>query len=70
MKFSEYIKNIQEFAEKHPESLDMEVIYSSDDEGNSYNAVYYTPTLMMVEDREPICSEEDEDFIPNAVCIN
>lgn len=43
MKISEMIKNLQEFMEEHG---DLDCYYAEDDEGNGYNPVYYSPTLM------------------------
>lgn len=80
MKLSEYIKNLEEALKQFG---DHEVIYSIDDEGNSYQKVYFSPSFGFVEgiernDRvnEFINNEEDleeygikkEDF--NAICIN
>lgn len=36
MKLREYLEELQEFVETFPECLDMDVIYSRDDEGNGY----------------------------------
>lgn len=77
MTLEEYIENLIEFAKENPETLSMEVIYSSDDEGNEFRYVHYTPTLgYLNEDLEFFNDGEDledqeirkDDF--NAVCIN
>lgn len=47
MKISEMIKNLQEFIEEHG---DLDCYYAGDDEGNGYHEVYYSPTLMYVDD--------------------
>lgn len=39
MKFKEYIKKLNNILNIHPETADLNVIYSSDDEGNSFNFV-------------------------------
>lgn len=52
MKFKDYLKAINELAEEYPESLEMEVIYSHDDEGNEYQKVINFPYLVEVEDLE------------------
>jgi hypothetical protein len=49
MKLSEYINGLQKFLAKHG---DLEVYYSSDDEGNSYQTVGYAGTLFYVSERE------------------
>jgi len=66
MKLREYIEQLQKFAEMNPETLDMDVIYSRDDEGNGFQEVHYSPSKGYYEDME--FQEGDEDV--NAVCIN
>lgn len=66
MTLKEYIEQLQKFAETNPETLDMYVIYSRDDEGNGFQEVHYSPSKGYYEDRE--FEESDEDV--NAVCIN
>jgi hypothetical protein len=77
MKLSEYINQLQEFVKENPETSEFEVCYSIDDEGNGYNDVYYTPTIgyrdkdgefISLSDTEWF--EENEDAVPNSVCIN
>ena len=46
MKLREYIENLNKLATEHPEYLDLDVIYASDDEGNYYNEVNYEPAPM------------------------
>jgi len=46
MKLKDYIKQLQEIAKKHP---NIEVAYSSDDEGNSFDYVRYNPAVSTVE---------------------
>ena len=73
MKLKEYIAILSEFAKEHPEALELDVIYSKDSEGNGYHNVYYSPTLMQVDEgyyREVECDPDEHDFKPNAVCIN
>jgi hypothetical protein len=43
----EFAKNINELVAKHGEK---EVWYATDDEGNGYSPVYYTPTLSNTRD--------------------
>lgn len=81
MKFKEYIKNINKFAEENPESLEMEVLYSKDNESNEFNKIYDAPILgnFDEDDKDFISNEQiiepeneyDKDDYPlNAVCIN
>jgi hypothetical protein len=50
----------------NPETLDMDVIYSRDDEGNGFQEVHYSPSKGFYEDME----FEESDYLVNAVCIN
>jgi len=75
MTLREYLNELQQFAETFPECLDMEVIYSRDDEGNGYQKVYYGPNKGVFEDNEFISADQLEDWDRepediNAVCIN
>ena len=66
MKLREYIEQLQKFAEANPETLDMDVIYSRDDEGNGFQEVHYAPSKGTYEGYE---FDESDDNV-NAVCIN
>ena len=46
MKLKDYIKKLQDISKKHP---NIEVAYSSDDEGNSYDYVWHNPAVNTVE---------------------
>jgi hypothetical protein len=75
MKLSEYFNQLKDFIELHPECLDMDVVYSCDDEGNSYQKVYYGPSVGILEDTDFICEDQLEDWDRdledlNSVCIN
>jgi hypothetical protein len=69
MKLKEYLNKLNKLLEKNPQAGDFLVIYSSDDEGNSYQPVYFEPTLMCAENPEDRYLEITEDE-PNVVCIN
>ena len=66
MKLSEYINKLHDFLDEHG---DMECYYSSDDEGNEYQEVYYGGTLfLMREDQQneyhpELIGCDDEDHI-------
>lgn len=45
MKLGELIQNLEDIVKDHPEYLDLDVVYSSDDEGNFYRYVYYSPSV-------------------------
>lgn len=51
------------------------LIYSTDDEGNSYHKLHYEPSLSLVEDLdewdlEMVYMEDDGESEPNCVTIN
>lgn len=67
----EFLSDLQEFVAENPEALEYTVVTSKDDEGNGYNEIYYTPSIGRYEDgdfEQP--EDDDEDFTPNAVCLN
>lgn len=74
MKFGEYLENLQELLEEHPELVNAEVIYSIDDEGNDYKHVHWGPTPGNYSCRDFVSEsdiEDDESDLPiNAVLIN
>lgn len=78
MKLKEYLKKIQEAVKENPSILEMEVIYSADDEGNAYQKVHNEPTPCQIEDineyfLEMVGFEDDEEIATedcNAICIN
>lgn len=71
MKLKEYIKKLQKL-----EDLgfgDLPLIYSSDDEGNSYHEVNMGPEPLIADLSTyyiELKLEEDEDTPPNCICIN
>ena len=62
MKLKEYIEHLQKIAEKRPEALEWNLIYSIDDEGNGYNQINYEPSTCLFEfqDGELLSYEYDE----------
>ncbi len=75
MKLKEYIDILNEFVKENPETLEFDVIYAEDDEGNGFGSISYSPTKGVYQEGE-FWSEgnlEDEGFEEsdiNAVCIN
>ena len=55
MKLKEYKQLIDNLAKEKPESLEMDVIYSGDDEGNYFGNVFYSPSVMDHEGTEKVC---------------
>ena len=75
MKFKEYLENLNKFAKEKPQSLDFDVVTSSDDEGNSFNAVHYPPSLGVSDDGDFIDLENLKDYgysesDVNSICVN
>ena len=75
MKFKEFLDNLNKYAKSNPKSLELDVIPSSDDEGNSYNYVNYSPSKGVFQDGEFIEEGELEDWGVsktniNTVCVN
>lgn len=75
MTLKEFIENLNKFVKENPETLEMQVVTSKDDEGNGFNLVQCEPSKGIFEDREFISSEQYEDYEredseTNAVCVN
>jgi len=80
MKLKEYIESLVTLIEERPETLEMEVVYAIDDEGNAFHSVWSGPTIgaFIAPDfhseanvaEEPDEYEEYGDMTPNSVCIN
>lgn len=66
MTLREYRETLNNFIKENPKALDMEVIYSQDDEGNAFYPVIYTPCLKRYNGYGEIADDEN----PNTVCIN
>jgi hypothetical protein len=77
MTLQNYIELLKDLLNSTPDAKDMKVITSSDDEGNSYNAVHYAPGIMVVENADAHnieligeVSEVDEGIGTKVVCLN
>ena len=59
--FREYLSQLKQFAKDNPETLDLPVVYSIDDEGNDYKHIHFDASSgeWVVDDEEI-----------SAVCIN
>ena len=71
MKLKELIKNLQAIEENH--GGDIDVIYASDDEGNSFHDIYAKPTICKRLSKEGYMEMEEVNTRtkkPNAVIIN
>ena len=74
MKLSEYIKGLQVLLKTEG---DLEVVYSTDAEGNDFHKVDYKPTVFYFEDLEQYYLERVEEYLldeyenpSKANCIN
>lgn len=75
MTLREYIKVLDDFVRSNQECLDMVVVASSDDEGNSFSPVVFEPSKGYFVDKEYLEADslEEYGFLEediNAVCIN
>jgi len=71
MKLKDYLKNINELVKQNKELLELDVVYSVDDEGNNFSKVIFTPCIGTYESGSFLEFEEDShkgDL--NAICIN
>ena len=64
MKLSEYIDHLLKIEKEFGGDLD--IVYSSDDEGNCFDYVHYSPSAGVFEDSEFAVA----DIHPNSVCVN
>ena len=70
MTFKQFVNNAKLFLKDNPEVADLDVIYSCDDEGNSYHKVYYSPSKGYLKNSEFEIVGDDTNLGVNAVCIN
>ena len=60
MRLKEYINYLNEIVKKDKKALNLEVVYSCDDEGNRFDSVHYAPSIQ----------DDLEDFNKPIICIN
>ena len=71
MLFKEYLRYLNKLAKDYPQTLELPVISSSDDEGNGFNVVLYHPTVGHYDsDGFTALKHLDDDTDVNAVCLN
>jgi hypothetical protein len=75
MKLKEYLEELNKLVEEKPNLLNLEIVYSVDDEGNVYKRVYYSPTVGFYTPNDFIPENQFEVFEieegnVNAICIN
>lgn len=66
MLLKEYIANLQKFVNDYPECLELCVVYATDDEGNSYENIHYSPTILTTDDEGEYVAFSNKSFN----CIN
>ena len=71
MKVKEYLQTLVLMVKLNPKMEEFDVIYSSDDEGNDFKPVIFSPTLMEVVDEKDVnLNVKTDSENPNALCIN
>lgn len=79
MKLKEFYEKLTEMIDNDTGLLECDVVYCTDDEGNSYNPSHYTPTVyvtdevrydMEVVDPAEVASEDKEYYSTKVICIN
>ena len=74
MTFRNYTNTLIEMLKRNPEIEHYEVIYSQDDEGNSFQKVNFTPTVVLAENLQnsyvKVASSINNINEGNAICIN
>jgi hypothetical protein len=69
MKLKEYADKINAFLEEYP---DIDVVYASDEEGNSFHRSYFSPSIGTFENNEfkSMEDQKDKNIKPTVICIN
>jgi hypothetical protein len=80
MTLEDFTNNCIKLMKDRPETADYKVVSSIDSEGNSYNNVYYSPSVGMMNEDDEFYNEEDEEgcaefmvacrICSGVVCIN
>jgi hypothetical protein len=71
MKVKDYLQDLLLMVKLNPKIEEFDVIYSSDDEGNDFKPVIFSPTLMEVVDEKDVnLNVKTDSENPNALCIN
>ena len=75
MTLEKYIQKLLDLASKDPSFLQKKVVYSADDEGNSFNEMVFDPSAGIMDSDngyDALNLDEEPEKIPlvNAVCIN
>lgn len=71
--FKKYVERLQKLLAAQPELADAKAVYATDDEGNAFYPVHFSPTPGFFDANENYFLPENEletDEQVNAVCIN
>jgi hypothetical protein len=66
MKLHTYYDALSALIKEHPDSLEYEVYYYSDDEGNQLNEMHFLPAVGVVKDYEFVADQK----VNNSICLN
>lgn len=66
MKLHTYYDALSALIKENPESLEWDVYYYSDDEGNQLNKMHYLPVIGAVKNEEFL----PEQKVNNSICLN
>ena len=66
MKFKEYVEGLNKLLKERPESAELDVVTSIDDEGNGYKLVSFDASIGHLDEHDEFTEERK----PNAVCVN
>jgi hypothetical protein len=75
MKLKDFLDELNALVSDNPKVLEFDVIYSVDDEGNSFHPITYSPTIGIYKNLEFYTTCESKEFNlstsdQNAICIN
>jgi len=76
MKFKQFVKNCNRLLKEHPKVGEYTVVYSSDEEGNSFDEVAYKPTVCIVGEEyqqvnfiwQPVAKEDPKEQLYCSQC--
>ena len=70
MKLKEYLEKINHHINQNPKILDLEVVYSTDEEGNGYRKVVYESCIIHFENLNTHYLQASDNNENPAICIN
>lgn len=74
MKLKEYLEELQNMINDNPEILEYDLIYSSDDEGNSFDMISFGPSIQKFNGENTVHPDDIENYeeseLTNVICLN